>query len=59
MSHNGSAAQRRRVVIVGGGFGGMETARQLAHADVEVTVVNRTNHCLFQPLIYQVAAGQL
>lgn len=59
MSHNGSAQYRRRVVIVGGGFGGMEAAKQLKRANVEVTVVDRHNHLLFQPLIYQVAAGAL
>jgi NADH dehydrogenase len=59
MSHNGSAQDRRRVVIVGGGFGGMEAARRLKRANVDVTVVDRHNHLLFQPLIYQVAAGAL
>lgn len=59
MSHNGSAKDRRRVVIVGGGFGGMEAARRLKRANVDVTVVDRHNHLLFQPLIYQVAAGAL
>ena len=52
-------AQRRRVVIVGGGFGGLAAARRLRHADVDVTVVERRNHHLFQPLLYQVAAGGL
>jgi NADH dehydrogenase len=52
-------AGKRRVVIIGGGFGGMEAARRLKHADVEVTVIDRHNHLLFQPLIYQVAAGAL
>jgi NADH:ubiquinone reductase (H+-translocating) len=47
------------VVIVGGGFGGMEAAKRLRKADVEVTLVDRHNHLLFQPLIYQVAAGVL
>jgi NADH dehydrogenase len=47
------------VVIVGGGFGGVEAARRLKHANVDVTVVDRHNHLLFQPLIYQVAAGAL
>jgi NADH dehydrogenase len=46
-------------VIVGGGFGGMEAAKRLKNADVDVTVVDRHNHLLFQPLIYQVAAGAL
>jgi len=50
---------RHRVVVVGGGFGGLNAVRALAHADVDVTVVDRTNHHLFQPLLYQVAAGIL
>jgi NADH dehydrogenase len=49
----------RRVVIVGGGFGGLVAARKLRHADVDVTLVDRRNHHLFQPLLYQVAAGAL
>jgi NADH dehydrogenase len=57
MPDNGSHSARRRVVIIGGGFGGMEAAEALKRADVEVTVVDRNNHLLFQPLIYQVAAG--
>jgi NADH:ubiquinone reductase (H+-translocating) len=44
-------------VIVGGGFGGLAAARRLRRADVDVTVVDRMNHHLFQPLLYQVAAG--
>lgn len=59
VSANGAGRERRRVVIVGGGFGGMEAAKKLRKADVEVTVVDRHNHLLFQPLIYQVAAGAL
>ncbi len=54
-----STPQRHRVVVVGGGFGGLNVVRALAHADVDVTVVDRTNHHLFQPLLYQVAAGIL
>jgi NADH:ubiquinone reductase (H+-translocating) len=54
-----AATGRRRVVIVGGGFGGIEAAKKLAKANVDVTVVDRHNHLLFQPLIYQVAAGAL
>jgi NADH:ubiquinone reductase (H+-translocating) len=54
-----AAAGRRRVVIVGGGFGGLAAAQGLRRADVEVTVVDRMNHHLFQPLLYQVAAGGL
>jgi NADH:ubiquinone reductase (H+-translocating) len=51
--------ERHRVVVVGGGFGGLHAVRALAYADVDVTVVDRTNHHLFQPLLYQVAAGIL
>ena len=50
---------RRRVVIVGGGFGGLAAARRLRHADADVTLVDRRNHHLFQPLLYQAAAGGL
>src|ERR1700760_2434679 len=50
---------RHQVVVVGGGFGGLNAVRALSHADVDVTVVDRTNHHLFQPLLYQVAAGIL
>ncbi len=59
MSHNGASRSRRRVVIVGGGFGGVEAARKLRRAEVEVTIVDRRNHQLFQPLIYGAAAGAL
>src|SRR5918994_1364165 len=51
--------QRHRVVVVGGGFGGLTVTRELAGAPLDVTVVDRTNHHLFQPLLYQVAAGLL
>jgi NADH:ubiquinone reductase (H+-translocating) len=50
---------RRRVVIVGAGFGGLAAARKLRRADVEVTLLDRVNHHLFQPLLYQTAAGCL
>jgi NADH:quinone reductase (non-electrogenic) len=59
MVRNAAAGDRRRVVIIGGGFGGVEAARKLKQADVDVTLVDRQNHLLFQPLIYQVAAGAL
>jgi NADH dehydrogenase len=49
----------RRVVIVGAGFGGLRAARTLARADLAVTVIDRTNHHLFQPLLYQVATAVL
>lgn len=47
------------VVIVGGGFGGLQTALGLARAPVRITLVDRTNHHLFQPLLYQVATAGL
>jgi NADH:quinone reductase (non-electrogenic) len=50
---------RPRVVIVGAGFGGLETAKALRHAAVDVTVVDRQNHHCFQPLLYQVATAAL
>jgi NADH dehydrogenase len=48
-----------RVVIVGGGFAGLNAARGLRRADVNITLIDRTNHHLFQPLLYQVATGGL
>ncbi len=53
------AARRPHVVIVGGGFAGMHCARTLRNAPVDVTVIDRTNHHLFQPLLYQVATATL
>jgi NADH:ubiquinone reductase (H+-translocating) len=50
---------RPNVVIIGGGFGGLTAARQFSHADVDVTLIDRTNHHLFQPLLYQVATAVL
>ena len=49
----------RRVVIVGGGFAGLFAARAFRHSPVQVTVVDRTAHHLFQPLLYQCATGVL
>ena len=51
--------RRPRVVIIGGGFGGLYAARALKRDDVELTVLDRTNHHLFQPLLYQVATATL
>jgi NADH dehydrogenase len=51
--------RRRHVVVVVGGFGGLFAARTLRRADVDVTLVDRRNFHLFQPLVYQVAAGAL
>ncbi|HEY3455550.1 MAG TPA: NAD(P)/FAD-dependent oxidoreductase [Bryobacteraceae bacterium] len=52
-------ADRKRVVILGGGFGGLYAAKALKHAPVDVTVIDRRNYHLFQPLLYQVATGSL
>lgn len=51
--------RREHVVVLGGGFGGLEVGRRLAGRDVRVTVVDRQNHHLFQPLLYQVATAGL
>jgi len=53
------AGREHRVLVIGGGFGGLSVTRALAGEDVQVTLVDRTNHHLFQPLLYQVAAGIL
>jgi NADH:ubiquinone reductase (H+-translocating) len=47
------------IVIIGAGFGGLEAARNLAKGDVRITVIDRRNHHLFQPLLYQVATASL
>ena len=47
------------MVVVGGGFGGLQAVRLLRNAEVEVTLVDRRNYHLFQPLLYQVATGAL
>ena len=45
-------AKRPHVVIIGGGFGGLEAAKSLAKAEVDITLIDKTNHHLFQPLLY-------
>lgn len=50
---------RPKVIIIGGGFGGINAAQKLKNANVDVTLVDRTNHHLFQPLLYQVATAAL
>src|SRR5436853_3853551 len=52
-------ASMPHVVIIGGGFGGLQAAKALAKAPVRVTVIDRRNHHLFQPLLYQVATAAL
>jgi NADH dehydrogenase len=59
MTANQETAGRDRVVIIGGGFGGLPAARLLGRHPVDVTVIDRRNHHLFQPLLYQVATGML
>ena len=53
------SAVRHRVVIVGGGFGGLPATRLLGGKPVDVTLIDRRNHHLFQPLLYQTATGML
>ena len=59
VSDTGTAERRHRVVIVGSGFGALFAAKALRRAPVDVTIVARTSHHLFQPLLYQVATGIL
>ena len=56
---NTTSASVPHVVIIGGGFGGLETAKNLRKSNVRVTLVDRHNYHLFQPLLYQVATGGL
>src|SRR5215470_9425528 len=51
--------KRKRVVIIGGGFAGIAAAHALRHADAEVLMIDRRNHHIFQPLLYQVATAVL
>jgi NADH dehydrogenase len=59
MAESAGGRGRRRVVIIGGGFGGLFAARALRRAPVSVTLVDRAHHHLFQPLLYQCATGIL
>ncbi|MBO0696308.1 MAG: NAD(P)/FAD-dependent oxidoreductase [Verrucomicrobia bacterium] len=56
---NNQSPKKPRVIIVGAGFGGLEAAKKLARKDVQITVIDRTNYHLFQPLLYQVATAAL
>jgi len=56
---NAPRSERKRVVIVGGGFAGIAAAHALRHADVEIVLIDRRNHHIFQPLLYQVATAVL
>lgn len=57
--HNVPFNKRPRVVIIGGGFAGLSAAKTLRNADMDITVIDRTNHFVFQPLLYQVAMAAL
>ncbi|BBX04280.1 FAD-dependent oxidoreductase [Mycolicibacterium moriokaense] len=59
MTVDNNAGRRHRVVIIGSGFGGLFAAKGLKRADVDVTLIAKTTHHLFQPLLYQVATGIL
>jgi NADH dehydrogenase len=54
-----SQKRKPRVIIIGAGFGGLQAAKKLARKNVLVTVIDRTNYHLFQPLLYQVATAAL
>src|SRR3954466_14741532 len=56
---NAMAQQRPKVLIVGAGFGGIEAAKSLSRAPVDVTLIDRQNYHCFQPLLYQVATAAL
>src|SRR6201993_5252615 len=57
--NNESQNQKPHIIIVGAGFGGLQAAKKLARKNVRVTVIDRTNYHLFQPLLYQVATAAL
>ncbi len=58
MSHPGATtSDRHKVVIIGSGFGGLTAAQKLKKADVDIKLIAKTTHHLFQPLLYQVATG--
>jgi len=59
MAAHDEAGTRHQVVVIGSGFGGLFGAKSLRRADVDVTVISKTTHHLFQPLLYQVATGIL
>ena len=52
-------AKKKHIVILGGGFGGLTFAQKFRHENARITLIDRQNHHLFQPLLYQVATGGL
>jgi NADH:quinone reductase (non-electrogenic) len=56
---NAPPRERKRIVIIGGGFAGIAAAHALRHADAEVLLIDRRNHHIFQPLLYQAATAVL
>ena len=56
---SGGGARRRHIVVVGGGFAGIAAVKALRHCEADVTVIDRRNHHIFQPLLYQVATAVL
>ena len=58
-SNKKTKKRRRHIVIVGGGFGGINAAKNLAKSNVDITLIDKNNHHLFQPLLYQVATAAL
>jgi NADH:ubiquinone reductase (H+-translocating) len=54
-----ATSRRRRVVIIGAGFAGIAAARALKRSDLDVLLIDRRNHHIFQPLLYQVATSVL
>ena len=58
-THQNPVPAQPHIVIIGGGFAGLYTAQHLKYADAKVTLIDRRNFHLFQPLLYQVATGGL
>jgi NADH dehydrogenase len=54
-----STGRKHKVVVIGGGFGGLSAVQHLRHSDIDVTIIDKRNHHLFQPLLYQVATTAL
>ena len=59
MTHEVAQSRRHQVVVIGSGFGGLFGTQALKRADVDITLIAKTTHHLFQPLLYQVATGIL